>query len=90
MNNNNKERNLFSRRGLLGAGLLLPFLSVAKSLLKDTGSEKKDVSEEGEYTTMLTASGRVVRVKKSALKNAKVLKQNMSNKSLFHWLKLKG
>ncbi len=85
-----EKRNRFSRRVFLGAGFLLPFLSVAKPPLTESVSEKKEaVSEEDEYTTMLTAKGGVVRVKKSALKNAKVVKQKMSNKSLLHWLKLK-
>lgn len=88
---NDKKRNRFSRRGFLGVGLLLPFLSVAKTPLIDSVDDKKDaVSEEEDYTTMLTANGGVVRVKKSALKEAKVVKQNMSNKSLLSWLKLKN
>lgn len=86
-----KKYSRFSRRGFLGAGLLLPFLSVAETPLIDSTSEKKDVtSDDNEYTTMLTAGGGVVRVKKSALKEAKVVKQNMSNKSLLSWLKLKN
>ena len=74
-----------SRRGFLGAGLLLPFLSAAQNTSTIPNKEEDD-----EYTTMLTAKGGVVRVRKSALKNAKIVKKNMSNKSLLDWLKLKG
>lgn len=78
-----------SRRGFLGAGLLLPFLSVARTP-PAVHEKEEDKKEEDEYTTMLTAKGGVVKVRKSALKGARIVKKNMSNKSLLDWLKLKG
>ena len=80
-----KENKWFSRRRFVGASLLLPFLSAAQNTPTIPNKEEDD-----EYTTMLTAKGGVVRVRKSALKNAKIVKMNMSNKSLLDWLKLKG
>ncbi|MEQ8551794.1 MAG: hypothetical protein RIC06_07515 [Cyclobacteriaceae bacterium] len=86
-----KKNSLFARRIFLGSSLLLPFLGMAKTpVLNEIDSPKNNPDEDDdEFTTMLTAKGGVVRVKKSTLKNAKVVKQNMSNKSLLHWLKLK-
>lgn len=81
----NKKGKWFSRRSFLGASLLLPFLSSAH-----TPSVVHDKKEDDEYTTMLTAKGGVVKVRKSALKGARVVNKNMSNKSLLGWLKLKG
>lgn len=78
-----KKDKRFSRRGFLGAGMLLPFLSFAKAPVQQDHLDD-------EFTTMLTAKGTVVRVRKNALQKAKVVKKNMSNKSLLGWLKLKG
>lgn len=78
--NQNKS---ISRRGFFGVGLLLPFLNAAQPL-----PTRKEEVEEDEFTTMLTTKGTVVRVRKSALKTAKVVERKMSNKSLFNWLKL--
>jgi len=79
-----KEGKNISRRSFLGAGILTPFLSSTEPSPK----RKTDAADE-EFTTMLTASGGVVKVRKSALKNAKVIEKKMSNKSLLRWLRLK-
>ena len=79
-----KENKPVSRRGFLGTSLFLPFLSVKKPLLSPPADDPDE-----EFTTMLTSKGGVVRVRKAALKNAKVVKKNMSNKSLRDWLMLK-
>ncbi len=81
----NKRSKPISRRGFLGAGVLIPFLGVAHSAPVVPQGKPED-----EYTTMLTAKGDVVRVKKNALKNARIVEKKMSNKSLLDWLKLKG
>jgi hypothetical protein len=39
---------------------------------------------------MLTADGKAVKVRKNAVKNAKVIEKKMSNHSLLNWLKPKG
>lgn len=83
MESEQKEKNI-SRRFFLGASILTPFLSSAESF-----PQKKTDAEDHEFTTLLTAHGGVVKVKKSALKKAKVIEKKMSNKSLLHWLKLK-
>jgi len=86
-----KKYSFVSRRGFLGLGLLLPYLSIARSpLIKETSkpTDKQDESDD-QFTTMLTSDGGVVKVRKEVLKNATVVKQNMSNQSLLDWLKLK-
>lgn len=81
----NKKAKDYTRRGFLGIGLLAPFLSIA-----GLPPAKHDSDQDDEFTTMLTAKGTVVKVRKSALKKAKVVEKNMSNISLLSWLKLKG
>lgn len=81
------KSNPLSRRKFLGASLTLPFLSVAAPLsAKPAGDKAKDL----EFTTMLTAEGKAVKVRTSELKNAKVIDKKMSNQSLLSWLKPKG
>lgn len=88
MAKSDKKLNIVSRRGFIGIGLLLPFLSVAKTPRPAANAVTQDVDDD-EYTTMLTSAGGVVRVKKSALKESKIINKNMSNKSLLGWLKLR-
>ncbi len=82
--NNHKP---FSRRGFLGMGMMLPFLGIAKPLEAGAVSAQE---QDNEFTTMLTAEGKAVKVRKSALKNSKVIEEKMSNQSLLRWLKPKG
>lgn len=84
MEKGNKKEPI-SRRGFLGVGMLLPFLSVTKPL-----AAKPQADEDDEFTTMLTAEGKAVKVRKSALKNSKVIEEKISNQSLLKWLKPKG
>lgn len=79
-----EHKKNISRRFFLGASLALPFLTSTQPLAAKTG-----VEDNSEYTTMLTSSGKIVKVKKSALSNAKVIEKKMSNQSLLRWLKLK-
>lgn len=74
-----------SRRGflpILGGGLMLPLLGFGKTA-------PQPVAETEEYQTLLKADGTAVRVKKSVVANAKVFEKNISNQSLFGWLKNK-
>jgi hypothetical protein len=77
------EKKRLSRRGflpLLGSGLLLPLLGFGKPTC--------EIDEENEeYHTLLKKDGTTVRVKKSIVENSKVVKKNISNKSLLEWLK---
>jgi len=74
-----------SRRKFLGISLALPFLPVTKPMAAVEGQPQED-----EFVTMLTAEGKAVKVRKDALKEAKVVEQKMSNQSLLNWLKPKG
>ncbi|MBY0435084.1 MAG: hypothetical protein K2U26_13330 [Cyclobacteriaceae bacterium] len=76
-----------SRRKFLGFSLALPFLPVASPLAKTTVEEQ---SEDDEFVTMLTSDGKAVKVRRDAIKNAKVIEKKMSNQSLLSWLKPKG
>lgn len=78
--------NSLSRKKFLKVSLTLPFLPVAKSLAGSADELKQD----NEFVTMLNAEGKAVRVRKDALKKAKVIEQKMSNQSLLSWLKPKG
>lgn len=78
--------NSLSRKKFLKVSLTLPFLPVAKSLAGSADELKRD----NEFVTMLNAEGKAVRVRKDALKKAKVIEQKMSNQSLLSWLKPKG
>ncbi len=74
-------KNKFTRRGflpILGGSLLLPFLGEARPEKVETGSE--------EYETLIKPDGTPVKVKKSALKKAKVVNKQISNKKLLKWL----
>jgi hypothetical protein len=75
----------FSRRKFLGVSLALPFLPVTKPMAAVDNQRQED-----EFVTMLTAEGKAVKVRKEALKGAKVIKKKMSNQSLLSWLKPKG
>ena len=81
------KNNQLSRKKFLGISLALPFLPVAKSLAAGPSNEQKQVDE---FVTMLNAEGKAVRVRKDALKAAKVIEKEMSNQSLLSWLKPKG
>jgi hypothetical protein len=82
-NSSQKDKNGLSRRGflpLLGSGLLLPLLGFGKPT-----TEVHD--EDEEYHTLLRKDGTAVRVKKTVVEKSKVVKKNISNKSLLEWLK---
>jgi len=77
------RKNRLSRRKflpLLGSTALLPFLGF---------SEKNTPLKRDNLKTLLRSDGTSVQVDESVLKDAKVLKKNISNKSLSGWLKLK-
>ena len=81
-----KERKI-SRRGFLpflGGSLLIPLLGFGNSEIKDAEIDKNE--GEDEYQTLLKPDGTTVKVKTSAVKKAKVVEKNISNKSLLNWL----
>ncbi len=74
-------KNKFTRRGflpILGGSLLLPLLGKA--------SPNELVQEPEEYETLIKPDGTPVKVRKSALKDAEVVKKQISNKKLLKWL----
>lgn len=82
-----KEKQI-SRRGflpILGGGLLLPLLGFGNTDNADKADVKVE-DENEEYQTLLKPDGTVVKVKVSSIKKAKVVKQNLSNKSFLKWL----
>ena len=81
-----KERQI-SRRGflpILGGSMLLPLLGFGNTVENDIVNANDE--DAGEYQTLLKPDGATVRVKVSAIKNAKIVKKNISNKSFLKWL----
>ena len=76
-----------SRRGILpilGSTLLIPFLGFGNSEAKEVTNNIQE--EEEEFQTLLKPDGTAVKVKVSALKKSKIIKENISNKSFLNWL----
>jgi hypothetical protein len=85
MDNKKIKGKMFTRRGILGAlggGIMIPFLASFQSQIEVDALE----NEEEQYKTLLKPDGTVVKVKISALKNAKIVRKNISNKSFLGWL----
>jgi hypothetical protein len=78
----NSEKKI-SRRSILpilGGSLLLPFLGFGNSVIEEA------TDPEEEYQTLLKPDGTTVKVKVKTIKNSKVVKKNISNKSFLNWL----
>ncbi|MCA0931528.1 hypothetical protein LCM02_03620 [Lutimonas saemankumensis] len=76
------QKNKFTRRSvipILGSSFLLPFLGKAAVLESET-------VEDETYEILIKPDGTPVKVKKSSLKNARVLKKKISNKGFMNWL----
>lgn len=88
MANKSRKGNQISRRGILpilGSALLMPFLGLGSPINKEIINLDEDDKEE-EYQTLLKPDGTTVKVKVSAIKKSKIVKQNISNKSFLNWL----
>ena len=88
MANYSGKDNKISRRGILpilGSTLLIPFLGFGNSTKNNKISSSKD-NEVEDYQTLLKPDGTVVKVKVNALKDAKVVKKNISNSIFLNWL----
>ena len=72
------RRKLFP---LLGGTLLLPLLGFGK-----VDALEEPIPDDNDYVTLLKPDGTAVKVKKSTLKKAKIVKKNVSNKSLLRWV----
>lgn len=87
MKSKSRKGKQISRRGILpilGSSLLIPFLGFSKPMDDEIVN-----TEEEEYQTLLKPDGTSVKVKVSVLKNSKVIKKNISNKSFLNWLNKK-
>ncbi|MGV8945195.1 MAG: hypothetical protein ACOH1N_02085 [Lutibacter sp.] len=85
MTKKNKKGTQISRRvilPLLGSTLLLPILGFGKSSVEEISIP----DENEEYQTLLKPDGTAVKVKISAVKNAKIIQKNISNESFLTWL----
>lgn len=74
------RKNKFTRRGffpIIGSSLLIPFIGKAQS-------EPDQISED-DYQILLKPDGTSVKVKKSTLKQSKVVKKNISNSTFLKW-----
>ena len=75
-------KNKFTRRSvlpILGSSMLLPFIGKAEVL-------EPERIEEDSYEILIKPDGTPVKVKKSSLKNARVLEKKISNKGFMSWL----
>lgn len=84
MENKSSGERKISRRGILpilGGSLLLPLLGFGNTVIEE---EAKPENEE--YQTLLKPDGTTVKVKVSAIKKAKIVEKNVSNKSFLNWL----
>jgi hypothetical protein len=78
------KKSISRRRMLpiLGSVLFLPFLGFGNSKKKNISP----TSTDEEYQTLLKPDGTAVKVNISVIKNSKVIKKNVSNKSFLEWL----
>ena len=86
MNTKPKIGHKFSRRKILpilGSTLLLPVLGFSKT---KSDTNVAELENDDDYQTLLKSDGTTVRVKKSVLDDAKVIKTNVSNSSFLNWL----
>ncbi|WP_445731320.1 hypothetical protein [Mariniflexile sp.] len=81
----NTDKNHISRRNILpilGGSLLLPFLGFGSNV-----TDSSETEDNGEYKILLRKDGTTVKVKTSTLKALKSEEKNISNNSLYNWLK---
>ncbi len=85
MDRKSDNKKSISRRRMLpilGSFMVIPFLGFGNSKRKTLSSTPNDE----EYQTLLKPDGTAVKVKISAIKSSKVIKNNVSNKSFLEWL----
>jgi hypothetical protein len=89
MKNKEEKGKQITRRGLLPlliGGFLLPYLGQGNTKAENIKEARED---DDVYETFLKADGTIVRVKRKAARGARVIKKNLSNRSLLGWLKKK-
>lgn len=86
MKDTDEKGKQITRRGLLPlllGGFLIPYLGRGNAQAKPVKEARED---DDTYETFLKPDGTVVRVKRKATRGAKVVKKNVSNKTLLGWL----
>jgi len=86
MKNRNNTEMPITRRSLMAllmSGILVPYLGFGNNPAQ---SGKRQQEDDERYQHFLKADGTVVRVKRKAARRARVLKKNVTNKSLLAWL----
>ena len=84
MKDKSSKGKKISRRSvlpILGGSLFLPFLGFGS-----TNTNEAPIDKDEEYQTLLKPDGTTVKVKTSILKKSKIVKKNVSNKSLLNWI----
>lgn len=87
MKQKSKHEEKLSRRHffpLVGSSLLIPFLGFEENDL-----DKSTNSNNDEFETLLKPDGTTVKVRVKTVKESKVIKKKVSNKSLLKWLNKK-
>jgi len=87
MKQKSKHEEKLSRRHffpLVGSSLLIPFLGFGENDL-----DKSTNSNNDEFETLLKPDGTTVKVRVKTVKESKVIKKKVSNKSLLKWLNKK-
>ena len=87
MKQKSKYEEKLSRRHffpLVGSSLLIPFLGFGENDL-----DKSTNSNNDEFETLLKPDGTTVKVRVKTVKESKVIKKKVSNKSLLKWLNKK-
>ena len=86
MTDKEEKGKQLTRRGLLPlllGGFLIPYLGQGNT---KPAAVKEAREDDDTYETFLKADGTVVRVKRKAARGAKIMKKNVSNKTLRSWL----
>ncbi len=86
MNIKSKTGNSISRRKILpliGSSLIIPFLGFSKSNVVQSMIQTET---DDAYQILLKSDGTTVKVKKSDLNSATIVKRNTSTKSLLNWI----
>tara|TARA_R110001583_G_scaffold37441_4_gene121945 strand:+ start:1524 stop:1805 length:282 start_codon:yes stop_codon:yes gene_type:complete len=86
MENKTGKGKPISRRSilpLLGSTLLIPFLGFGKEKVNESNNPDNDNSD---YKILLRPDGTTVKVRANAVKQANLVKKNISNKSFLKWL----
>ena len=87
MKQKSKHEEKLSRRHffpLVGSSLLIPFLGFGENDLDDNTQSSDD-----EFETLLKPDGTTVKVRVKAVKESKVIKKKVSNRTLLKWLNKK-